>query len=387
MQVPARWLLFLTLLVLLTYTLAPVTVRAEDEEAPAAQPAYQPQPLAPSWRDQATAAYGEKRYADAIFLYRKWLEADPHDDGSWYNLACTYALAGQRAAALEAFETAVDAGWEDPKWPTQDTDLERIRQDSRFEAAIARCVANQGKNAPQDAVRHWVKIPAMTTYLALLPPDYETSEAEYPLVLILHGNGSSEAWHGRIADAVGRDGVIYVAPRAPYPNSQVFYQLRRPGWTWLPQDIDEESTERLDAARLYVDSIFAAVEDARKRYRVAGDKVYVFGHSMGGFFANVAAILHPEEVAATFAYAGGLDEHYHDAKWLEPLKTHGVKMLHVHGTADPVVPPERSREAHRLMEAAGVDSRLRMVEGVDHGVQEPVREILKAWIRDVVLGH
>jgi len=385
MKRPADWLLVLPLLTLLL--LAAPTGSAEEEEGKAAEPAYTPKTLAPSWRDQATAAYGEKRWADAIFLYRKWLEADPHDDGSWYNLACTYALAGHKEAALAAFETAVDAGWEDPKWPTEDADLESLRTEERFTAAIERCVENQTKNGPQDAIRHWVKIPAVTTYLAMLPPDYEASEAKrYPLVLILHGNGSSEAWHGRIADSVGRDGVIYVAPRAPYPNAMVFYQLQRPGWTWKPQDLDEDNAARLDVSRQYVDSIFAAVEDAKKRYRVAGDKVYVFGHSMGGFFANVCAILRPEQVAATFAYAGGLDEHYHDAKWLEPLETHGVKMLHVHGTADPIVPADLSKKAHELMQQAGVDSSLELVEGIDHGVKPPIRERLKTWIQEVVLG-
>ncbi len=383
---PARWMLVLPILALLGFALAPLSATAEDAETPEAQPAYQPKILAASWRDQATAAYGEKRWADAIFLYRKWLEADSHDEGSWYNLACTYALAGQEEAAVEAFETAVDAGWTDPQWPTEDPDLEALRDEARFTAALVRCVENQAKAGPQDAVRHWVKIPALTTYLALLPLDYETSEARYPLVLVLHGNGSSAAGHGRIADAVGREGVIYVAPRAPYPNAQVFYQSQRPGWTWRPQDAGDDALEGLDPASLYVDSILAAVEDARKRYRVAGDRFYVFGHSMGGFFANGTAVLHPEQVAATFAYAGGLSEAYHDAKWLEPLKTNGVKMLHVHGTADPVVSASSSREAHRVMQEAGVDSTIRLVEGVDHGMREPVRKLLKTWIREVVLG-
>lgn len=386
MNAPARSRLLALLLLPLVLVLAPAPCAAEDEAPPEAAPAWTPKTLAPSWRDQATEAYQAKRWADAIFLYRKWLEADPHDDGSWYNLACTYALAGQKEAALEAFETAVDAGWEDAGWPAQDADLESVREEARFTAALARCVANQAKNAPEGAIRHWVEIPAMTTYLAMLPPDYETSEAAYPLVLILHGNGSSEAWHGRLADRVGRDGVIYVAPRAPYPNTQVFYQLQRPGWTWLPQDVDEESAERLDAARLYVDSIFAAVDDARKRYRVKGDRIYVFGHSMGGFFANVCAILEPERVAATFAYAGGLDEHYHAARWLEPLKTNGVKMLHVHSTDDPVVPVNRSVEAHQLLQEADVDTTIRLVDGVGHRVGPPVLELLETWVAEVVRG-
>lgn len=382
MKLSTRWLIAFSLLALLL--VPPLGAVAEDGEVEEAEPTYTPKTLAPSWREQATAAYNAKQWADAIFLYRKWLEADPHDDGSWYNLACTYALAGQKEAALEAFETAVDAGWKDPKWPAEDSDLEILRTEARFTAALERCVANKDKDGPKSAIRHWVKIPALTTYLAMLPPDYEKSKAEYPLVLVLHGNGSSEAWHGRLADTAGRDGVIYVAPRAPYPNAMVFYQIQRPGWTWLPQDIDDESTQRLDAAKLYVDSIFAAVEDAKKRYRVAGDKIYVFGHSMGGFFANACAVLRPTQVAATFAYAGGLDEHYHDAKWLEPLKTNGVKMLHVHGTDDPIVPAGQSTQAHELMQAAGVDSTIKLVEGVDHGVKPPVLELLKAWVGETV---
>ncbi len=373
--------ILLTALGLIAAVLAPSPYALADEDG---EPAERPT-LAPSWRDQGEAAFGEKNYAEAIFLYRKWLEADPRDQTTWYNLACTYALTGQKDAALTAFERAVDAGWSDAQWPQEDADLAPLREEERFTAALARASESGSEDEPEGFERHFVEIPAIGTYVAMLPPDYDAEDTKrYPLVVILHGNGSSETKHGRLADRLGREDVIYVAPRAPYPNLGVFFGMREAGWTWRPQDADEGALESLGPERLYVDSILAAVDDATKRYRVAGDRFFVLGHSMGGFFANVTAILEPTRVAAYFAYAGGLPERFHDAKWLTPLKTNGVKAYLCHGSDDPVVPPEFSRVAYEKMSDLEIDVTHAVVTGQDHGIGPRVAESMTRWLNDVV---
>ena len=158
-------LLFGTCLLLL---LVGAPARAGEEPAPEVAPVA----LAASWRDQAEAAYGRQEYEQAITLYRRWLEADPRDANSWYNLACCYGLQDAAAEAVEAFETAVRAGWSDAEHPMRDPDLELVRDDPRFLVAVAQAQRGAAQEGPSGFERHWITYPTMGTYLALLPPDY-----------------------------------------------------------------------------------------------------------------------------------------------------------------------------------------------------------------------
>lgn len=54
-----------------------------------------------------------------------------------YNLACFRALAGQPERAIAHFEQAARLGFHDPAWAAHDFDLESIRDDPRFQAALA----------------------------------------------------------------------------------------------------------------------------------------------------------------------------------------------------------------------------------------------------------
>jgi len=119
---------------------------------------------------------------------------------------------------------------------------------------------------------------------------------------------------------------------------------------------------------------------------VAGKRFHVLGHSMGAFFANVIAVLEPARVASFFAYAGGLPEEYHDAKWLAPLEEHGVKAFLAHGQADPVVPATYSQTAYDLLKAAGVEVTIHLFPEQDHGIGEHVATAMQVWRHRVVRG-
>jgi len=68
----------------------------------------------------------------------KWaeraLEIDPSDAGIIYNVACFFALEGEKDRALDCLEKAVRAGFAHGNWVEQDPDLESLRSDPRFKA-------------------------------------------------------------------------------------------------------------------------------------------------------------------------------------------------------------------------------------------------------------
>jgi serine/threonine protein kinase/Tfp pilus assembly protein PilF len=65
------------------------------------------------------------------------MEAGTDDALLLYNAACFYSLAGRADEAFDALERSFRAGLVDPEWMRHDSDLDRIRDDPRFEELLA----------------------------------------------------------------------------------------------------------------------------------------------------------------------------------------------------------------------------------------------------------
>lgn len=203
-------------------------------------------------------------------------------------------------------------------------------------------------SAPRDVEEHAFVAPSVGFYAVLLPPGYHDpsqTNARFPLVAILHGSGSTELAHGTLADDFGRDGVIYVAVRAPYPSAESFIDNHRPGWTAWPYYPDswgkfdnpnfpKAEAELLKMDRLYTTWIAAALTDVRGRYRVSPERAVVVGHSQGGTFAHRFAVEHPEMVKAYVAIAGRHEIKLSDPADAAVLREHGIGALVMHREAD-----------------------------------------------------
>lgn len=62
------------------------------------------------------------------------LEIDPEDAGVRYNVACLYALEGQRERALDCLEEVARLGFANWEWVAKDPDLASLRDEPRFRA-------------------------------------------------------------------------------------------------------------------------------------------------------------------------------------------------------------------------------------------------------------
>lgn len=93
--------------------------------------------------DYADALSVQASNLSAKGLLREGLKVDqrlvqlrPADPTAHYNLACRYALLRQPDLALTTLRRAVELGYRDFRFMTQDRDLDSVRKDPRFKQLI-----------------------------------------------------------------------------------------------------------------------------------------------------------------------------------------------------------------------------------------------------------
>ncbi|MHC4331932.1 MAG: carboxylesterase family protein [Planctomycetota bacterium] len=216
-------------------------------------------------------------------------------------------------------------------------------------------------------------------YRLLLPEDYDSS-IRYPLILSLHGGSG-----------IGDDNLsqlrrwtsIFVGPdwREKYPcvvvvpqswDSWLAFNERAPDPESSDQTWESPVWEKFLSARGYPSDLYSTgsltlafllVDDISRRYSVDEDRVYVLGHSGGGFGSWNAIWHDPGRFAAAIPSAGGL------LPWKDPARFKDVPVWTFHGDADPVVPVEFTREIFERIKKVGGIVKFTELGGVKHGAE------------------
>lgn len=76
------------------------------------------------------------RIADGLRMDRKLVRLQPQNATAHYNLACSLALSRRRAAAIRSLKQAVDLGYQDYDWMSQDPDLEGLKNSPEFKSLL-----------------------------------------------------------------------------------------------------------------------------------------------------------------------------------------------------------------------------------------------------------
>ena len=76
--------------------------------------------------------HNDGRYDEAIAAFNESIENGEKVEASTYNVACGYALKGDRDRAFEWLEKSMDAGFELAHYMDRDDDLDGLRSDARF---------------------------------------------------------------------------------------------------------------------------------------------------------------------------------------------------------------------------------------------------------------
>jgi len=198
-----------------------------------------------------------------------------------------------------------------------------------------------------------------------IPPDYDPT-VSYPLVMVLHGHGAN-----------GRTETAYLQ-LFNFVNSKQFILLFPDG---LPDENDEPAWNGAacctgDDSVDDVGYLSGLIEEAKQTYNIDAKRVYLVGHSNGGFMSFRMACEASTLFTALVSLAGGT---YDDPADCQP-GTPPVSALVVHGTADGTIPydgrpgvyPGAVELVERSAAAAGCDPEsstslgsLDLIDGVD----------------------
>ena len=167
-----------------------------------------------------------------------------------------------------------------------------------------------------------------------------------------------------VASALAKKGVAAAIVR--YYDGMPRKQRRKQSPRWFVQ------RERI------IDHVIAQL---LKRREVKGDKIGVYGYSLGGFH-SIGLAATDQRIAAAVAMAGGLSGHQYGVG----MNSASPLML-IHGTRDRTVPYRRSRIARSAWKKAGRPVELVTLRGVGHVPRGAVRTRSFARAADFLADH
>lgn len=160
-----------------------------------------------------------------------------------------------------------------------------------------------------------------------VPSSYDEA-APAPLIVLLHGytsSGAGQDTYMQVSALKDAYGFIMVAPdgtREDGGNRPRFWNASDACCNFRGSTVDDVA---------YLAGLIDAV---KAEYAVDDKRVYLFGHSNGGFMSYRMAHEHPGVIAAIASLAGA------DQSRPRPAPPEPVHVLQIHGTADTAIPYE-----------------------------------------------
>ena len=179
-------------------------------------------------------------------------------------------------------------------------------------------------------------------YRLFVPSNYDATK-NWPLVVALHGMGGDENsfFNGYEAGAIKRmaesRGYLVVCPKGRQPASMYLGPAEK--------------------------DVIDVLAEVKREYSIDDDRVYLTGHSMGGYGTWSVAANHPDLFAALAPFAGG-----GMPQVVAKLKSIShIPWIVVHGDADPTVSVEESRRMVKAGKELGIEIKYIEVPSGNHG--------------------
>jgi predicted esterase len=177
-------------------------------------------------------------------------------------------------------------------------------------------------------------------YQVFVPTSYDKSKP-FPLIIALHGMGGDENSYfqayaqGAFKLEAEKHGYLVACPKGRKPASMYLGDAEK--------------------------DVMDVIAEMRRDYNIDPDRIYLTGHSMGGYGTWSVAMSHPDVFAALAPISGGSNTPAGMSKIAH------IPQLVVHGDTDPTVPVERSRTMVGAGKKLGAEIKYIEVPGGDHG--------------------
>lgn len=216
-------------------------------------------------------------------------------------------------------------------------------------------------------------------------PEGLDPRAPVPLVIGLHGGGSSAANFAALWDGVSGAGFVYLALRAPYAISD----SEEPAFDWaMWPKADPDLMRR--AAALLPTYVSAAIAEVRDQVNVG--RVYLVGFSQGAIYSYLVGVGIPEQLEGLVIFGGpGLESPIHSPFTVEPalptwIAAHDIagaaalRIFIAHGRSDPAAEFALAEESRDVLLRNGYDVTFRPFDGGHELPPDALLAEVASWI-------
>ncbi len=229
-----------------------------------------------------------------------------------------------------------------------------------------------GQDAPSQGRQVWTEALALVSTKIHVPENYDPMQ-EYPLLIALHGFGSSAELFGRIASHFTEKGFIVALPEGAY--SVLIEDHIGRDW-FLHQPPTEWSDLRLRALRLTAQSQLPSVlAELKREHKIS--QAYLLGFSQGGIVAYYSGITHHQDFDGIIIFGSVLF-----VEWMAPetlAEGREIPVLIFQGTEDDLVPTSMAESTRDLLVGHGYTVTYREFTG-GHSVPPELLSSAIDWI-------
>jgi predicted peptidase len=217
-------------------------------------------------------------------------------------------------------------------------------------------------------------------YRLLKPIDWSSASGQtYPLVLSLHGAAGKgtdniknlRQWTQILAseDHRRKYPAFVCAPQTPLRWLIEGAIDPTPDYLASLPDLWRNRAQRLldrgdDLTVGDLQTVFKLIDQLTSELPIDLDRIYVLGHSMGGFGTWNAICQQPDRFAAAIPSAGGCEP------WNDISRIIDVPVWTFHGTNDGTVPFELTQDSYRRLDELNANTKFTQLDGVGHGQQQ-----------------